>query len=364
MMNAKPNAAYRIFDPSRLFHAIRESKLTYVEIADKCGTYLTADAIRKWAHGDVKKPLPENLKLVASALGKNPEDFYKPLSTKPIDKDRKDLQTAWAHEAAGEFSLAANAYKAALDHNQPELIRRQIESRAILNQEIAKQLRKQYAGGRGQTIIPVYDSIEEIKKGQPSQWLPKKKAHERGLLHTTVHLVFVLGINVACFIRGLWQTFSGRYDFFGGHSISEETFLETAYREASEELHVYVGKSRIDIDFKFIEIDSFKYNITCELVEDDGTINSEFSMLYVVRLPEHPCFEFAAFDENTDGTEIGVIPEKDLFFEPMSDWVMRWERDPKTFADGASRIFKRYTTDTDFKNRFDSVINQTDNETL
>ena len=216
--------------------------------------------------------------------------------------------------------------------------------RRRVNQALGEQLRVEYRGKAGPALIKVFDESNTFLRTAT-----KLEVHQNGLLHHSALLLVRLGDKgVMYYRRRPQQTYAGKFDFLGGHTADiDQCPLDTARREANEELHLSLNGRRLNIADEWIHQIGESHRFVSYAPQD-----RERSTLFVVVLPSHPALAVRLTDEAADGIQILRVPKYETAtFGCLLDEYLRRK---KEFASGAERIFITYDRDPDIKRQIDA----------
>ena len=210
---------------------------------------------------------------------------------------------------------------------------------------MGEKLRVKYRGQHGPTLVKVFDESNTFQYNAT-----KTKIHsELGLIHHTALILVREGSGrVIFYCRQPQQTYAGKFDFFGGHTADiDDSPMETARREANEELHLSLNDSRLRISDEWIHQIGEDHQFVSHAPRD-----RERSTLFVVTLPTHPALKLRLSDEAADGIQLLKIPEyKTASFQFL---VSEYTSGRKEFASGAERVLISYQRDQETKRQIDS----------
>ncbi|MBU7018473.1 MAG: hypothetical protein HXS44_13260 [Theionarchaea archaeon] len=207
-------------------------------------------------------------------------------------------------------------------------------------------------------LIPIVDSETLELKG----FAERKWSEEHSLCHLTTLLIpfFCEDQRVAVQIRPEGKSFSGCYDFFGGHVDFGREFLgllvgekfsistivwSAAVREANEEL-------RIRRNDGYPEVIAKEHLAVIGNIGDfslSWDTNIERSTLFLVKIPEK-CSIYPM--EEVDGRFIRVETES-LF---LNEILEKYDNGQWSFADGADRILTRLHNDSTLMEKFTHLM--------
>ena len=259
------------------------------------------------------------------------------------------LQRARRSEAEGEVWQAARRFgkAAVMLEAAGSASEGQIESlrlRESMNETLAAQLRLEYRGQPGPTLVKVFDDNNEFLRSAT-----KLEVHRDGLLHHTALLIARAGNGEAILYRRRpEQTYPGRYDFLGGHTADiDATPFDTALREANEELHLVLNGTRLRIPDAWLHQVGPDHYFECFSPQD-----RERSTLFVVTLPNHPALRVQLTDEAADGVELLHVSTYET--ARLADLAADYRSGRKEFASGAERILSAYEGDPEIRTELES----------
>jgi len=302
---------------------------------------------------------------IARALGVSsdalrPSLFSIPfLSTKGLPTNVGEL-IGEAHEAEliGEPWKASDLFRTA-----QELLRqlkpaarqalREINARRRLNDEWSRRIRVAEKGTSDPTQVKLVDRCNRVIGSAT-----KQEVHREGWLHHTVIIVLrTPDGRIACERRHKDTSYWDRLDFLGGHTlISDVGPLQTALREANEEVRLFLGRRRVPVEVDWLKQIGRAYQFTVNVSTTragEPFINRERSTLFALTVPPHPALYPEIQDEAFDGIH---FVEMNLEVYSLSTLVERFKTRPDEFADGAARILKKYNRDITVRRALDRLF--------
>ncbi len=258
------------------------------------------------------------------------------------------LRRARGSEAAGEVWEAARRFAKAAEMlrvsglgSEPQI--EALVAQRSVNEALGEQLRIRYRGQPGPTLVKVFDEANTFQRTAT-----KLEVHREGLLHHSALLVArAANGEVVYYQRRPEQTYPGAYDFLGGHTADiDDSPLETARREANEELNLLLNGTRLLIPDAWIHQIGPDHRFECFSPQD-----RERSTLFVVTLPQHPALTIYLTDEAADG--IQLLNVKTFCTAKFPDLVEEFLRGKKEFASGAERVFIAYEQDPAIREEID-----------
>lgn len=162
--------------------------------------------------------------------------------------------------------------------------------------------------------------------------------------------------------RPLGKTYEGKLDIFGGFvnkcstsiklknkfedKILELLFLETAIREANEELKVLInGENKIINKANLILLKPFAGFIA------NNDVNREVSSVYCIIIP----YDASIITQDDVQGEVVNVKSSFINFEEL---ISIYKINSENFADGLIRVIENYIKNLKTKNQLDSILNE------
>ena len=193
--------------------------------------------------------------------------------------------------------------------------------------------------------IPIFDD-----NGDKIGLASRNEIHKKPLRHKTSIVCVVMSDDRIFYMKRPKKSDvgGGKYGFFGGHMKENETYLETALRELSEELGLGTDVIHKDELILIGNEGKFEWNRKKGAVK-----NVEFSTFYLYFLNPKISVNLINAKE-TYGEDEPIFVEKHADY--LNDLVEKFKKNSEMFADGITRVL----SDSDAVKKIDKVIKNRD----
>lgn len=174
----------------------------------------------------------------------------------------------------------------------------------------------------------------------------KQAVHTNGILHAAVSILCTRGDGlILAYRRHPEQSHGGKWDALGGHMEPWENPLQTAIREAREELRLSLMGFKLQIETTWFQALSEPFDMPCPAPQ-----NNELGTLFGLTIPED--VQVTIFDTLNDGREVQL----QMRAFTLSELRNLWKTHSDTFADGLGRTIARIDTDAAMLDRIEKFI--------